>query len=415
MHRRRPRVAASFPTGMAAVVLALTVSGPAGAAVGPIHAAPAESVTLTGNAGNGPVALRQVTFGQSANDLVVRIGTAANWDPKTLRVGTRGRRICVSTYAGPATTGETRLCLGWRDGRLIARRARIDAAGKADRWRTVTARIGRPNGRTVQIRGPLASFGVTAGPVRWSVLTSWDGSAACNTAGACDDRLPRSGAASYEARQTVNVGCTASGPTVVNRGPRGVNPKRIALTFDDGPWALTPQFLNVLGRQGVPATFFVVGQYVGGRESVLQRMVREGHAIGNHTWGHANVSGGGQGQIASTNAAIHAATGVTPCLFRPPYGARSATLDGQLRSLGMLDVLWTVDTNDWQLPGTATIAKRVIGGAVPGAIVLMHDGGGPRGSGLAALPRIIAGLRARGYRFVTVPELLGLRQRVGYR
>lgn len=405
MHRTVPRVIT-----VAAVGTALMAVGLPGAWASATYDAPAKAETLTGGYGVGPVALRQATVSQLRDELVVRIRTAKAIDVDALRSGTSpGNRICVSVFR-PA---ETRLCLDRSQRRLQVRQASVDSSGRTDRWRTVPATIGRPAKRIVQIRAPFATFGAAPGRISWAVRTSWRDRDECRPVGKCESRLPQLGFASYPVRQPVVTGCAASGPTVVNRGP--ASRKRIALTFDDGPGAQTPRFLDVLRRHGAPATFFVLGQHVSGGRTTLQRMLREGHAIGNHSWSHPNLAGGGQGQITSTNDAIRSAVGVTPCLFRPPYGAHGAALDGQLRSLGLLDVLWTVDTNDWQRPGASVIADRVISGARSGAIVLMHDAGGDRSQGLAALPRIITTLKGRGYEFVTVPQLLGLQERVRYR
>lgn len=404
------RTAARAITAATVVGTAVLSVGVPGAVAATLYDSPAKPVTLNGRYGLGPVALRQATVSQLRDELVVRIRTAKAIDVDELRAGTGpGHRICVSVFA----PGESRLCLDAGGGRLKARRAAVDSTGRTTSWRTVPATIGRPAKRIVQIRAPFASFGATPGHVSWAVRTSWRDRDECRTAGRCEARLPQLGFASYAVRQPVASGCTASGPTVVTRGP--ASRKRIALTFDDGPGAQTPRFLDVLRRHGVPATFFVLGQNVGGGQATLQRMLREGHAIGNHSWNHPSLAGGGQGQITSANDAIKGATGVSPCLFRPPYGAHGPVLDGQLRSLGMLDVLWTVDTNDWQRPGASVIASRVIAGARSGAIVLMHDAGGDRSQGLAALPRIITTLKARGYELVTVPQLLGLSERVRYR
>jgi peptidoglycan/xylan/chitin deacetylase (PgdA/CDA1 family) len=398
----------TFLGGAIAVLLA---AAPAQAAVRP---APDAQVTLDGTAGVGPVALRRASLVQSGDDLVLRVATAEAWNARGLRSGA-GRRICFSAHGGAGGRETYRLCVGWSRDALRARGSRIRSSGVPTGWHAVRARIGRPNQSIVQVRAPLAAFGARPGLVRWSASSSWNGTAECPTADACTSGLPTSGAASYRARQTVPIGCVPSGPTMVRRGPQGTGPKRVALTFDDGPWQLTSQFLDVLRHYDVPATFFMIGRQVGAQAELLRRMVREGHALGNHTWSHADIAGGNVGQVTETNAAIHAATGVTPCLLRPPGGATSAALDGQLRSEGMLDVLWTVDPSDWRTPGTAAVTSRVLSAVVPGAIVLLHDGGGPRGGTLAALPTIITTLRARGYQLVTVPQLLGLHERVGYR
>ena len=110
-------------------------------------------------------------------------------------------------------------------------------------------------------------------------------------------------------------------------------------------------------------------------------------------------------------AIITTSGGYVPCVFRPPYGATSGGLVSVGTGLGMKSILWDVDTNDWKLPGTSAIISRAVGGARAGSIILMHDGGGPRGGTAAAVPAIIRGLRAKGYGFATVPELLGLKTR----
>jgi peptidoglycan/xylan/chitin deacetylase (PgdA/CDA1 family) len=113
-------------------------------------------------------------------------------------------------------------------------------------------------------------------------------------------------------------------------------------------------------------------------------------------------------QIDDTQAAIKGATGFTPCLLRPPFGLGSRKLLTALASRHLTSTLWSVNPQDFRAPGTATIKRRVLTGVKPGAIILTHDGGGDRSQTLAAIPSIIRTLKARGYRFVTVTDLLGL-------
>ena len=103
---------------------------------------------------------------------------------------------------------------------------------------------------------------------------------------------------------------------------------------------------------------------------------------------------------------IRSLTGYTPCVFRPPYGAYDESIISTARSLGLATVLWNVDPSDYTLPGSAAIEQRVLEQVQPGSIIISHDGGGPRGETLAAYPHIIKALRARGYRIVTILELL---------
>jgi peptidoglycan/xylan/chitin deacetylase (PgdA/CDA1 family) len=114
-------------------------------------------------------------------------------------------------------------------------------------------------------------------------------------------------------------------------------------------------------------------------------------------------------QLLRTLAAIRGLTGYTPCVFRPPYGAYNTSVLRSARSLGLATVLWNVDPADWSDPGSRAIVQRVLAQVRPGSIVISHDGGGARGQTLAAYPEIIRNLRSRGYRIVTILELLGFR------
>lgn len=187
--------------------------------------------------------------------------------------------------------------------------------------------------------------------------------------------------------------------------------KRIALTFDDGPSSFTARILDVLAAANVRATFFVVGRNVAGHEALLTRMLEAGHMIGNHSFTHvslAKADAAALRQIDDTQAAIKTATGFTPCLLRPPFGLGSRKLLRALAGRRLTSTLWSVNPQDFRTPGTAAIKRRVLAGVKPGAIILTHDGGGDRSQTLAAIPSIIRTLKARGYRFVTVTDLLGL-------
>jgi len=204
------------------------------------------------------------------------------------------------------------------------------------------------------------------------------------------------------------VGCLRRGPALAYRG--GPRRKVVALSFDDGPWPDTPAFVAMLEAQRVSATFFMIGEQVSASyRATLRRELRDGDALGDHTYTHPDlVSGGGvYGQLERTILAIRGLTGYTPCVFRPPYGDYDRSVLDTARSLGLATILWNVDPSDWAQPGVSTIEGRVLAQVQPGSIVLSHDGGGPRGETLAAYPHIIRALRARGYRFETVPALLG--------
>lgn len=190
----------------------------------------------------------------------------------------------------------------------------------------------------------------------------------------------------------------------------GSQHRELALTFDDGPGPYTPQVLSILEREHVPATFFEVGiseQYFHASTAAI---VARGYPIGDHTETHAAMSKlrprVQQQQLLEQTAAIGDYGAPFPRLFRPPYGLWDSATLKLLRKYRMLMVLWSVDSDDYEMPGVDAIVDRVLQGATPGAIVLLHDAGGNRSQTVAALPRIIHGLRKRGFKLVTVPQLL---------
>lgn len=188
--------------------------------------------------------------------------------------------------------------------------------------------------------------------------------------------------------------------------------RAIALTFDDGPSEYTLQILDILKKHQIRATFFVLGQTIPGREAILQRVVNEGHVLGNHSWSHpynyhdrfAAIQ-----EIDRTDNIIHQHTRVRSRYFRPPGGYLNNGLADYAASREYSVAMWSVDSFDY-LVSTAAIVTNVVNGAHPGAIVLLHDGGGNRSRTVAALPQIISQLQAQGYRFVTLSELMELSQ-----
>jgi peptidoglycan/xylan/chitin deacetylase (PgdA/CDA1 family) len=199
-------------------------------------------------------------------------------------------------------------------------------------------------------------------------------------------------------------------PYVVVRRPFPPGTKLIALTFDDGPWpGQTARVLDILKAGGVRATFFVVGTWVRSFPGLVRREVAEGHVVGNHTNAHAPLrrlpAPAVAAQIAGGTAAISAATGVAPRWFRAPAGLVNGMITGQVSAAGQRVVRWDVDPSDWRKPTAGVIVRRVVKAARPGAVVLLHDGGGDRNSTIAALPEIIRQLKEQGYRFVTLDEL----------
>jgi peptidoglycan/xylan/chitin deacetylase (PgdA/CDA1 family) len=190
-------------------------------------------------------------------------------------------------------------------------------------------------------------------------------------------------------------------------------PDEVALTFDDGPTPYsTPPILDYLEQTHTPATFFVMGQYVAQWPDLLRREWHDGFAIGVHTWNHPNMTqlsyGAAQAQFVNTVNAIGNALGGKPCIWfwRPPYMDQNAQVVAHAAALGLTTIDWDDDSRDWARPGAQAIADTVLSEAHPGAIIIMHDGPANRQQTLAALPLILAGLRARGLTPVTVPQLL---------
>ena len=178
----------------------------------------------------------------------------------------------------------------------------------------------------------------------------------------------------------------------------------VALTFDDGPGSLTGTLLDRLEAAGVVATFFVLGQNVRIHPDLVTRMVRSGMVVGNHTWDHRDMKrlslSEARSEVDRTSAEIARVTGVSTTLLRPPYGSMSP----QTATLGQAIILWDVDTEDWKNRDASITTSRALATVRPGSIILMHD---IHASTIEAVPAIIAGLKARGFTLVTVPQLLG--------
>jgi peptidoglycan/xylan/chitin deacetylase (PgdA/CDA1 family) len=186
--------------------------------------------------------------------------------------------------------------------------------------------------------------------------------------------------------------------------------REVALTFDDGPGQFTRQIIKILERTHTPATFFVIGRWTRAYPGIVGAEARDGFAIGDHTETHAYLSllspAAQAAQIDAGAVDIHNAGAPYPRLFRPPYGAFDHATLALLHTRRLLMVLWSVDTKDYTRPGAERIIYTAVSGAQPGAIILMHDGGGDRSQTVAALPRIIKRLRQRGFRLVTIPQLV---------
>jgi cellulose synthase/poly-beta-1,6-N-acetylglucosamine synthase-like glycosyltransferase/peptidoglycan/xylan/chitin deacetylase (PgdA/CDA1 family) len=238
------------------------------------------------------------------------------------------------------------------------------------------------------------------------------------------------GVAGTGARSVSGSPLARYGPVLVSDGHGGLTShqppagRRIALTFDDGPssnW--TAQIAAILHARHIPATFFEVGSQVVRHPDVTAMLHRDGFQLGNHTFTHASLSSlplwEAKMQLSLTESAISGITGIKPRLVRPPYSSTTDAVTpaqarrwGSLAANGYIIAVANYDTQDWERPGVSTIISNVLSEPAirrgVGGIVLMHDAGGDRSQTVAALPRLIAALQARGFRFSTVSALAGI-------
>ena len=373
----------------------------------------------------GRADVQSATLVQNGRSLVWTTTLVHGISPRGVASG--ARRVCLQLETRRSRDVEETVCLGaaatahrlglsattWHGSRVGGTRPLHGTVTRSDDAHTVTATFS------------VAALGVPDRPARWQVRSSAT-NASCPMTAPVDggNRHHHVCTVTYPARAPVVAlhtpilaGCAPAGPSLVYGATAGR--REIALTFDDGPWPDPPtiQFVDELQRLGVVGTFFEIGEQISEFDptgAVERAMLADGDMIGDHTWTHPNMlkltPAEQTTELMRTNEAIRHATGFTPCLWRPPYGATSPALQTLARGLGMLTIDWDIDSRDWALPGTNAIVTTVLQEAQDGGIALMHFGGGPREQTLQALPQIVAGLRDRGYRFVTVPQLLGLHE-----
>lgn len=195
-------------------------------------------------------------------------------------------------------------------------------------------------------------------------------------------------------------------PSGPSRDPDGE--RVVYLTYDDGPHpTFTPALLDLLAAYGARATFFALGAEVERYPAIAARIVRDGHAIGNHTWSHPSLTAVAGDvltrELLDTQSAMQRATGTTPSCLRPPYGDRNATVDARVAELGLRMSLWNVDPQDWRRPGADAIVDHVLARVRPGAVILLHDGRRERGQTVAATERLLAELTEQGYQLRSLP------------
>jgi len=191
------------------------------------------------------------------------------------------------------------------------------------------------------------------------------------------------------------------------------NQPYIAITFDDGPHPKnTPRLLDMLRKRNIKATFYVVGKNVNQYPNIVRRIVSEGHEIGSHSWSHPNFAkmsdSAVREELTKTQNAIISASGVKPRTLRPPYGSlRSSQRAWIYKEFGYRTILWSVDPMDWKRPGPSVVTSRILRQTHNGSIVLAHD---LHKSTVDAMPATLDGLLRRGFKFVTVSQLIALGQ-----
>jgi peptidoglycan/xylan/chitin deacetylase (PgdA/CDA1 family) len=202
----------------------------------------------------------------------------------------------------------------------------------------------------------------------------------------------------------------ATGDPTITSWPTGQ--KLICLTYDDGPDPFTPKLLAYLNENKVPATFYMLGERVKEYPHMVQQIVESGHELGNHTYDHKQLSKMSADKIreelVSTQELLTSASSSAPVpTMRPPYGAQNATVRAICKELGYKVVLWDVDTNDWMGRPAAQMINTILKGTSDGSIILMHD---RKHKGvetvLETTKTVVPELRARGFTFVTVSQLL---------
>ena len=250
------------------------------------------------------------------------------------------------------------------------------------------------------VAGVLTAFGSTGGEPRRKTASPQQHEPRSSAEGAA--KKPRPSTVAAAVKRFVKLGYP-----LYCGGHKG---RYVALTFDDGPGPYTTRYaFRILRQARARATWFLVGRLIRGQEKTVRRELAFG-PVGDHTWSHPYLPGLSLGsmanEIASAQNEIERASGRPVTLFRPPYGARTAAIDAEAKSLGMVEVLWSIDSLDSQGADWNGITREVLNNVRTGSIVLLHEN---RGQTIRALKfNILPALRKRGFRTVTIPELLAL-------
>ncbi len=385
------------------------LAGLAGTILAVVFATQAQPAAL-----NSPLALRQGEVRQVDKSLQFSVHTAApielaGLDPRPDVNDAQARYVCLemeleSPGEGEEGSGE-RICAGASEDEVGVTTIAGEPAAVAEDG-ALEASIDRPEPDQLSITIPLSELGLPTEAYRFRFVTS-DGSCDGAPDESCVDRLPEGGEGDFDIRTPVMASCTGTDGVKLRYGPR--DRKKVALTFDDGPSVSTPAILEILEEKRADGTFFMLGEAVERNPELARQITLQGSEVANHSMKHDSLPTAAD--IRATNDVVEDASGLRPCSFRPPYGRVDAPLTGRASDQGMNTVLWDVDTEDWtDWSSVESVAAGTMANAQPGSIILMHDGGDAvREKTIESLPLIIDGLRAQGYSFVTVSELLGNR------
>ncbi|MGI8906664.1 MAG: polysaccharide deacetylase family protein [Candidatus Sumerlaeaceae bacterium] len=215
-------------------------------------------------------------------------------------------------------------------------------------------------------------------------------------------------------QRAASATASSTGSQVITAWPTGK--KLVALTYDDGPDPFTPKLLDYLNENKVPATFYMLGERVKEYPGMVQTIVQTGHELGNHTYNHKQLTkmnaAAVREELSSTQDLLTSASNGAPVpTMRPPYGAHNSTVRSVCAELGYKVLLWDVDTNDWMGRPAAQMINTILKGTSDGSIILMHDRlHRGRDTVMETTRAIVPELRARGYTFVTVSQLLSNRR-----
>jgi len=386
--------------GLLCPVLAL-ISAAAAAAAGPVGAAAA-----AGPVGAAAFSIRSASLTQDGQQLRWKVVLDHDFSGAAFAGGQR--TLCLLVESGHAHSVKGQLCVAAPRGPHKTMRLTFASVTRAGAGRAAAVPATITRGARDELTAVFVPTAVDPSyrSLHWQVQSTYQATAVAFPAHPALSRL----------HTPKLVGCVAGGPSIVYSGPTSRH--EIALTFDDGPWGTPPsmQFVNLLARYHAPATFFEIGSQISEYDptgSIERAMLADGDMIGDHTWTHPDMTTLSPpeqtSQLQMTAGAIRHATGFTPCLWRPPYGALDGPLVSLARQLNLTTIDWNIDPRDWALPGVGSIEQTVLSNAVNGGIVEMHFGGGPRYETYDALPTIITTLRRRGYQFVNLAQMLGLR------